>query len=45
MRPPLATHVADDFQTPPSAVIPLVPYLERSWVVWEWAAIGGVVIA
>jgi hypothetical protein len=28
----------DDFQTPPKAVIPLLPYLPKNWRIWECAA-------
>jgi hypothetical protein len=28
----------DDFQTPPKAVIPLLPYLSKEWRIWECAA-------
>src|SRR5580698_9129238 len=35
MRPPLKTKSADDFQTPPSALAPLFPYLKPTWTIWE----------
>jgi hypothetical protein len=28
---------SDDFQTPPEAVVPLVPYLPDHWTIWECA--------
>src|SRR3990167_662084 len=37
MKPPLATGRPDDFQTPPSALTPLYPYLKKEWTVWECA--------
>lgn len=27
----------DDFQTPPKALDPLLPYLKKEWVIWECA--------
>lgn len=27
----------DDFQTPPAALLPLLPYLREKWLVWECA--------
>ena len=27
----------DDFQTPPKALTPLLPYLPKDWVIWECA--------
>lgn len=38
MKPPLAQGRADDFQTPPEALDPLLPYLKKEWVIWECAA-------
>lgn len=38
MKPPLAQGRPDDFQTPPEALAPLLPYLHRDWVIWECAA-------
>ena len=30
--------MADDFQTPPEALKPLLPYLKKDWIIWECAA-------
>jgi hypothetical protein len=35
--PPKRKNSPDDFQTPPYAVKPLIPYLNRNWVIWECA--------
>lgn len=37
MKPPLMHGSPDDFQTPPSALSPLLPYIDRGWRVWECA--------
>lgn len=37
MRPPIRQGSPDDFQTPPYALDPLLPFLKRDWVVWECA--------
>ncbi len=37
MKPPLKTVSADDFQTPPIAIEPLLPYLKKDWTIWECA--------
>ena len=37
MRPPLSKNYSDDFQTPPIALKPLVPYLKKDWLIWECA--------
>lgn len=37
MKPPLGSNSPDDFQTPPIALSPLLPYLKRSGVIWECA--------
>ena len=29
---------SDDFQTPPEALKPLLPYLKKEWIIWECAA-------
>lgn len=29
---------SDDFQTPPIALNPLLPYLKKEWIIWECAA-------
>lgn len=36
-QPPMGRGRADDFQTPPKALKPLIPYLKKDWVVWECA--------
>ncbi|HYH02973.1 MAG TPA: class I SAM-dependent methyltransferase, partial [Bacillota bacterium] len=41
--PPKKTVSPDDFQTPPQAVAPLLPYLNKDWVIWECAAGKGYV--
>lgn len=38
MKPPSRQGSPDDFQTPPSALKPLLPYLKPEWVIWECAA-------
>lgn len=35
MKPPLQQGSPDDFQTPPSALEPLFPYLKKEWRIWE----------
>jgi len=35
MKPPLSKKYSDNFQTPPIALKPLVPYLKRGWTIWE----------
>jgi hypothetical protein len=37
MKLPLKIVYADDFQTPPEALKPLLPYLKKEWVIWECA--------
>ena len=37
MKPPLKQGMSNDFQTPPIALNPLFPYLEKSWRIWECA--------
>lgn len=37
MKPPLHGYAPDDFQTPPEALLPLLPHLQRDWVLWECA--------
>lgn len=37
MKPPLHGFASDDFQTPPEALIPLLPYLHENWLIWECA--------
>ncbi len=38
MKPPLKKGQSDDFQTPPQALIPLLPHLNKEWKIWECAA-------
>lgn len=38
MKPPLKAGSPDDFQTPPEAIYPLLPFLKRHWTIWECAA-------
>jgi len=38
MRPPLRQGNPDDFQTPPHALGPLLPYLNPQWRIWECAS-------
>ena len=35
MKPPLRKGSPDDFQTPPEALYPLLPYIPKSWTIWE----------
>lgn len=35
--PLLKANKANDFQTPPIALNPLLPYLNKSWTIWECA--------
>lgn len=38
MKPPLkGFSYSNDFQTPPSALRPLLPFLSKHWVIWECA--------
>ncbi len=37
MKPPLRQGSPDDFQTPPEAIVPLLPYLQSGWRIWECA--------
>lgn len=37
MKPPLRQGSPDDFQTPPIALKPLLPYLGTDWRIWECA--------
>ncbi|OSZ78130.1 hypothetical protein CAP35_07655 [Chitinophagaceae bacterium IBVUCB1] len=37
MRPPLKQGSPNDFQTPPQAILPLIPYLNKDWTIWECA--------
>ena len=35
MKPPMKQGNSNDFQTPPEALYPLLPYLKKDWVIWE----------
>jgi len=37
MKPPLFSGNTDDYQTPPNAIIPLLPYIPHGSVIWECA--------
>jgi len=37
MKPPLQQGSSNDFQTPPIALSPLSPFLNKDWVIWECA--------
>ena len=37
-KPPMSKGRPDDFQTPPSALDPLLPHLKQGWKIWECAA-------
>ena len=37
MKPPLKQGNSNDFQTPPEAILPLLPYLNKNWSIWECA--------
>ena len=41
MKPPLRQGSPDDFQTPPIALKPLLPYLKKDWCIWECACGNG----
>lgn len=41
MKPPLRQGSPDDFQTPPEALKPLLPYLKKGWTIWEPACGNG----
>ena len=36
-QPPMKQGMSDDFQTPPEALEPLIPYLNKDWTIWECA--------
>jgi len=36
-KPPLMQGNSDDFQTPPIALKPLLPFLTKKWIIWECA--------
>ena len=37
MKPPQRKKYSDDFQTPPNAIKPLLPFLKNEWILWECA--------
>lgn len=37
LMPPKSVKSADDFQTPPTALTPLLPYLKKEWLILECA--------
>lgn len=37
MKPPLKQGSANDFQTPTQALRPLLPFLNKDWLIWESA--------
>lgn len=41
MKPPLHRTAPDDFQTPPEALLPLLPYVQQDWLIWECAEGSG----
>jgi hypothetical protein len=41
MKPPMRQGSPDDFQTPAKAILPLLPYLGKSWRIWECACGNG----
>jgi hypothetical protein len=36
-QPPMRNGSVDDYQTPPEALAPLLPFLKRNWTIWECA--------
>jgi len=36
-QPPMKQGMSNDFQTPPEALKPLIPYLNKDWTIWECA--------
>lgn len=44
MKPPLKQGAPDDFQTPPYALKPLLPYIPKEWIVWEPACGHGYLV-
>lgn len=43
-KPPMATGRPNDFQTPPYALEPLLPYLKKGWHIWECACGKGYLV-
>jgi len=37
-QPPMVKGASNDFQTPPEALAPLFPFLDKNWRIWECAA-------
>jgi hypothetical protein len=37
MKPPQNKKYSDDFQTPSYALKPLIPFLNKEWIIWECA--------
>ena len=35
MKPPLEQGHRNDFQTPPESLLPLLPYINKDWAIWE----------
>jgi hypothetical protein len=35
LKPPLVQGGLNDYQTPPQALDPLLPYLKKAWIIWE----------
>lgn len=44
MKPPLVQGNSNDFQTPPEALAPLIPYLKKEWTIWECACGRGNIV-
>lgn len=44
MKPPLVQGNSNDFQTPIYGIEPLLPYLKKSWVIWEPACGNGNIV-
>ena len=45
MKTPARKGSPDDFQTPPVALLPLLPYLDKHWTIWECASGQGLLSA
>src|SRR6516165_6846352 len=44
MMPRIFANGSDDYQTPPEALLPLLPYLRRDWTIWECACGKGYLV-
>ena len=44
-QPPMKQGSSNDFQTPPEAIWPLLPYIKKDWIVWEPACGEGNIVA